>query len=125
MKNQVTVRNNQSFFDIAIQTTGIASNAILIAQANNLSPTDKLVVGTSLIIPDEATTDPTIKNYYDRQSLLPASGLTKNEEDITQGLQGIGYWTIGSSFKVEGQSNIVLDDVDIIVSDKSFLLKNS
>lgn len=105
MKNQITVRNNQSFFDIAIQATGSANNALAIAQANGFAITDKLAVGSALIIPKDVVTDVTIQDYYDKQNLLPASGLTKNQETISEGLQGIGYWIIGSSFRVEENSN--------------------
>ncbi|WP_299682957.1 LysM peptidoglycan-binding domain-containing protein [uncultured Tenacibaculum sp.] len=119
MINTVTVSNNQSLFDIAIQTTGIATNALAIAQENGLSTTDNLTVGSVLTIPDDVVVDTTIKNYYNQQNLSPASGLTKSDEGITQGLQGIGYWIIGSSFRVEKNAinAINLDDVDISISD--------
>ena len=119
MINTVTVSNNQSLFDIAIQTTGIATNALAIAQENGLSTTDNLTVGSVLTIPDDVVVDTTIKNYYNQQNLSPASGLTKSDEGITQGLQGIGYWIIGSSFRVEKNAinAINLDDVDNSISD--------
>lgn len=109
MKNQITVRNSQSLFDIAIQTTGIASNAFLIAQENGITPTDNLTVGSTLTIPDEVTTDVTIQNYYSQQNILPATSLTQSEQDIIIGVQGIGYWVIGSNFKVINADTIDSD----------------
>ncbi len=47
---QVTVQNNQSLFDIAIQYTGTAETAFEIARANDCSITSNLS-GVSITIP--------------------------------------------------------------------------
>ncbi|WP_442265871.1 hypothetical protein ACSIGC_16475 [Tenacibaculum sp. ZS6-P6] len=124
MINTVTVSNNQSLFDIAIQTTGIAANALIIAQENGLSITNNLTVGSVLTIPNNIIEDTTIKNYYNQQNLSPASGLTKSDEGITQGLQGIGYWIIGSNFKVES-NDINKEDIDVVINDGYPLFEKS
>ncbi len=111
MKNQIIIRNNQSLFDIAIETTGVASNALSIAKANDLEPTEVLKVGNTLIIPESLTKDTAIKDYYSQNDIHPATGLTKSEIDIIDGLQGIGYWVIDNNFEVtennEGELTLV------------------
>ncbi|WP_299713661.1 LysM peptidoglycan-binding domain-containing protein [uncultured Tenacibaculum sp.] len=114
MINTITVSNNQSLFDIAIQATGIATNALAIAQENGLATTDALIVGSELKIPENITFDNTIKNYYQQEDLYPASGLTKKDEGVSQGLQGIGYWIIGSSFRVEKENETSFVNTELI-----------
>ncbi|MCT3661038.1 hypothetical protein [Elizabethkingia anophelis] len=93
----ITVLVNQSLLDIAIKTTGQAENAILIAIANNISITDNLQPGTSLIIP-EITGDYEVKNYFDSRKLNPATAVKDNDINYPE---GIGYWEIEKNFKVQ------------------------
>lgn len=113
MKNQTIIRNGQSFFDIAIETTGIASNALYIAQANNLTPTDSLTIGEILIIPDDLVSDAAIENYYTKNEIHPSTGLTQSEVDIIEGLQGVSYWVIGSNFKIseENKKKVIISPI--------------
>lgn len=71
----VTVLNNQSLVDVAIQTTGLAENFLKIAVANNLVPTEPIEPGTVLSIPDGIEKDEQIVNYYTVNDILPATAL--------------------------------------------------
>jgi hypothetical protein len=88
----VTVLNNQTLLDIAIQATGKAENFLKIAMYNNLVPTYALVPGTVLTIPDGILKDEDILRYYNANGIVPATGITEElttieltcEEDLYQ-----------------------------------------
>ncbi len=73
----ITVLNNQSLLDIAIQTTGKAENFLQIAMVNNLVPTAPIAPGTILNIPAEIEKDDAIVNYYKANNIVPATALTE------------------------------------------------
>ena len=75
---EVTVLDNQTLLDIAVQTTGKAENFLKIAMANNLVPTAPIAPGSILVIPDNVEVDEDIVRYYKANNVLPATGL--NEE---------------------------------------------
>lgn len=87
--------DGQSLYDISIQETGTAENAISIAIANDLSLTDDLIAGSLLSIPDGIGIDNKVKSYFDLRSLKPASGITG---DLYQ--DGIEFWGIENDFIV-------------------------
>lgn len=93
----VTVLHNQSLLDVAIQATGKAENAILIAVANNISITDDLEPGTELIIPD-VPMDLDVIAYYRAKNIQPATALKTEEINYPE---GINYWEIEKNFKVQ------------------------
>jgi len=72
---QVRVRSKQTFFDLAIQCTGLVSNAFAIAQANGKSVTDALASGSMVTIPIMTRSVKTL-NYYQSQTIVPATGKT-------------------------------------------------
>lgn len=78
---KVTVLNNQSLIDIAIQTTGKAENFLQIAMDNNLVPTDPIEPGTVLSISNTVEAETNITQYFDKRQIHPTSGLTKALED--------------------------------------------
>ncbi len=97
----ITVLNNQSLLDIAVQYTGTIENAFKIAVANGLSLTDELEPGAQLIIPADVEKNSDVVNYFSAKGIQPATGLTENELLIAQTVQrGIGYMQIGKTFKV-------------------------
>lgn len=96
----VTVLNNQSLLDISVQATGSALNYLLIAQANDIIPTDEIIAGTELIIPDGLVNDEDVLRYYQANGILPATALTQVQKDETDGCEGIGCWAIGVDFIV-------------------------
>lgn len=97
---KVTILNNQSLFDISVQLTGTALNALELAQANNKVPSVNLIAGEELIVPNTLVTDDDILRYYQANTLLPASALTQQNQDTITGCEGIGCWAIGIDFKV-------------------------
>lgn len=96
----VTVLHNQTLLDIAIQYTGVIENSFNIAFFNNLSLSDPLVYGMSLIIPDDLEVDSDTVNFYQDNNLQPATEIDPNLIKITP-LSGIGYWEIENEFIVE------------------------
>ena len=94
---KITVLHNQSLLDIAIQTTGKAENRLKIAKSNNLVPTEPLIPGAVLIIPDTVIMDADIVRFYSANNVLPATGLTTVE---SQSFVGIGSMVIGITFKI-------------------------
>ena len=97
---QITILHNQSLLDIATQTTGSPLNALLIAQINGLNPSENLVFGSNILIPDELLKDEDIFRYYQKNTILPATALTQSNIDKITGCKGIGCWAIGIDFKV-------------------------
>lgn len=91
-----TVLHNQSLLDIALQATGKAENAILIAVANNISITESLESGAEVII-SENSGDVDIKNYYNSKNIQPASA---TNSQIINYPGGIDFWSIENDFVV-------------------------
>lgn len=85
---KVTVLNNQSLLDIAIQETGIAANLLKIAMANDLVPTEPIAPGSIVTIPEDIEKDDQIVNYYKANSLRPATELTTTQTQA----QELSFW---------------------------------
>ena len=100
MATTITILNNQSLYDIAIQYTGYATNALNIALANGINPTDDLVVGDTITISDDLEVDDAIVSFYSNNNYIPASALTEAQLQEVEGCEGIGCWTIGLDFIV-------------------------
>lgn len=95
----ITVLNNQSIVDLAIQYRGAASAAFEIAKANGKSLTDDLKTGELLEIPDTLYNVRDIANYYQGKRLLPATAVT--DEFINNIINsGIGEMIIEQTFIV-------------------------
>ena len=91
----VTVLNNQSLKDIAVQYTGKVSNTFFIAKANNVSVTETLIPGIKINIPETLEVDSEIVNYYKVNNITPATGVNDLENES---FKGIGDMVIGESF---------------------------
>lgn len=98
---KVTILNNQTLLDIAIQITGDPTNALWIAQKNQLIPSDEVVAGSVLEIPNNLINDEDIKRYYKANNILPATGLTDRQKTEIEGCEGISCWAIGVDFIVQ------------------------
>jgi LysM repeat protein len=103
---QVTVLNNQSLFDVAIQYYGTVEASVSIAILNGISITDELVPGQVLNVPviDYGFSD--VANYFNIEKIEPATGTSVydiyNEDgEITTPLEGIDYWGIEYDFIVQ------------------------
>ncbi|MDY0104389.1 MAG: LysM peptidoglycan-binding domain-containing protein [Lentimicrobium sp.] len=81
----VKVKPGQDLFDVAAQTTGVAENALQIAEANNLMVTSSLVPGSSLIIPDTLVNNAKIQGQFERRNIFPATA---------ESLDGIDYMAV-------------------------------
>ena len=95
---KITVLNNQSFLDIAIQHTGTVINAFEIAAANGMSVSESLISGSELIIPETIAIDTDIRDYFKSKGIKPATSVT--EEILPVVKAGIGKMQITKTFKV-------------------------
>lgn len=93
----VTVLNNQSLNDLAIQEYGSIDGVMQLAVANGLSITDALKPGQVLEVPDFDGSADTVR-YYKANALKPSSAVAE-DFDIPR-KEGIGYWAIETEFKV-------------------------
>lgn len=98
---EVLILNNQTLFDLALQATGNALNAIQIAYNNNLSITTNLTVGDTIKIGNDIELNKDVFQFYLKNTLTPATGLTSEQLDVLNGCEGIGCWYIDSNFIVQ------------------------
>ena len=96
--NEAKVLKGQSLLDIAVRDTGRADNALDIASANSMLPTDDLEPGI-LALPGAGTTDPRTVDLYARRGLQPATGLTAGDME-TAPFGGIEFMGIEIDFVV-------------------------
>ena len=97
---QVPVRNNQSLFDIALQTLGCTEAAFDIALINGISITDELLTGQILQIPSmSGYTQRRNAEYYTINGIMPATAITA---DIANTVleEGVEFWAVGDDFIV-------------------------
>lgn len=71
---QVTVKQGQTIFDIAIQTAGSVSAAFATARLNGLGVTDDLSVGDTLTIAPVA--DKRMLQHYQDTGNVPATAIS-------------------------------------------------
>ena len=69
---EITVRNNQSLFDIALMVSGSAEAAFDIALENNLSITDALTAGQVLKFTGKPI-NKRVVDYYATNNVRPAT----------------------------------------------------
>ena len=75
----------------SVQVTGVM---------NRINITDEIIPGTIITIPDLDVLELDIQKYYKGKQLTPSTGASdKTLENISQP-DGIGYMSIGSTFKV-------------------------
>lgn len=91
--NRATVRDNQSWFDLAIQLTGSVENVFSIMTTTDLI--SDLPAHGRLVETTESSNQ--VLTYYSRYKIAPATGIipTAAEE------QGIGYWAIDIDFEIQ------------------------
>jgi hypothetical protein len=94
----VTVEQGQCMMDIAVQHCGDATALFEIAELNGKSFTDLIDAGTNITIPDAY--NPAIVKYLADKMIVPATSDAAEATDVAP-LKGIGYMTIGSTFKVK------------------------
>lgn len=92
----ITVSEGQTLIDIAAQYCGDATVAFAIAEMNELSLTDDLTIGQSLVVPDVDAEHIDIVNEIKDSGVIPASAYDNNDD-----LDGIGYWILENDFVVQ------------------------
>ncbi|MDZ4147880.1 MAG: hypothetical protein U1C58_06320 [Flavobacteriaceae bacterium] len=92
------VLDNQSLLDVAIKDTGTISSAFDIALSNGIGITDELPANSELNLPGKDYGFKAVIDYFRRIKKNPATGID-NPETLVQP-SGIGYWAIGTTFKV-------------------------
>ena len=91
---KLTVLDRQSIFDVAIQQLGNVEAAFALALENDLSLTDDLTAGQSVIVAGEKSK--AIADYYAAKQLKPATGMT----ELSALEEGIEFWYIEYDFIV-------------------------
>lgn len=94
MRN-VTAKDFQNLFDVAVQEMGSVDAAFELARLNDISITDDLVSGQLILLPDQPADDYVV-NEFDIKKLFPAT--SDKAGDNVRG--GIGFMGIGIDFKV-------------------------
>lgn len=95
MPRQITIRNKQSLWDIAVQEAGTPEAVMEIAFLNMISPTAVLEPGGKLIVPDQfQNKDLSVIEHYIRNKQRPVVAW------LFTGLQGIGVDGIGTEFEI-------------------------
>lgn len=97
MSKEIIIRPGQSVTDIAIEHAGQEDAAWTIAELNNISITEVLTAGQTLLIPDvDGNAQKRIVKVFSDNGYHPASDV-----DIdTEILEGIEYWGIEYDFIV-------------------------
>lgn len=72
---KIIVKNNQTLADIAIQEYGTLEGVFLLAQANDISPTDTLATGKKLTRPD-VVLNKEMESYCKKNNVSPATAQT-------------------------------------------------
>lgn len=68
---KISVRQNQTLFDVALQELGDVTGAYALAVLNGMSVTDELKAGDVLELPP--IINPGVANYYKTQNIHPAT----------------------------------------------------
>jgi len=71
----IIIEPRQTLIDVAIQSTGSVDAVFELAELNDISITDDLVPGSSLIVP--GTYKKAIQHYYSSKEIRPATGLNQ------------------------------------------------
>jgi hypothetical protein len=100
MEQKITVRNNQSLLDIAIQETGAIESVLDAMRESSLSVSAILAPGSKVVLTGD-TQNVDIKGYYKGNKLSPSTGISGYQApgDAEVG-EGIEYWAIEVDFIV-------------------------
>ena len=94
----MTVIENQSLFDIAIQESGSVLSVIEWALSNGISITDDLEPGQQLTSPDSNFKNNDVFNYFKGKNQMIATSVNNLETNILD--IGIGNMIIETNFTV-------------------------
>ena len=91
---QVTSKHGQWLGDIAVREAGSIEAMVELAIRNDISITDKMIVGSLFSRPTAA--DRRVMNYYNINNIYPATSMDVNERSFN----GIGYMAVEITFLV-------------------------
>lgn len=94
----VTVLYGQTLIDIAIQELGDAARVFEIAELNDISLTDDLEAGSTLLVPDWEKSKRSIVQLFTDPANAPASADT---DSLSNKNEGIDYWVLENDFVVQ------------------------
>ena len=98
---EITVKDRQSLFDIAIQYLGSVEGVWLLAEKNNISITDELEDGTILKYDSTDIIDTKVAEHYAQERVSPATDIDDKElNTLLYGGEGIGYWRVEKNFEI-------------------------
>ncbi|GHV13657.1 hypothetical protein FACS1894169_01130 [Bacteroidia bacterium] len=95
MEKETTILTEQSWLDIAIQTSGSLEEVFSLAVENNASVIGEPEVGLKIASPEVANSQ--VKKYYDQKHIIPTTGVSSTSENVKR---GIGNMTVGVDFIV-------------------------
>lgn len=95
---KVKILSGQSLFDIAIQYTGDAINTYAIAQINDRSITDCLLLDDVITIPNDLLISVKEIKYLSNLGIIPATCITNEIDKELLPELGIGLMAVGTTF---------------------------
>lgn len=96
----ISVIENQSLLDIAVQEDGSVLTAFEWALINGLSITDDLAPGQKLLVPNPIFRNADVADYFKGKNQMVATGISAADLAAINPELGIGTMTIGSTFIV-------------------------
>lgn len=98
---EITVKERQSLFDIALEYLGSVEGVLSLAKRNDISITDALCDGTILSYEASDVIDEKVVERYAMEHVSPATDISEREiNTLLYGGEGIGYWRVGKNFIV-------------------------
>ena len=94
----IKVRDNQSLFDLAVQSSGSVEAAMSLAVLNDLALSAWLEAGVTLIEPSIISSQ--IVGYYGSRGIMPATAISTQTDTPATSDLGIEFWTIENDFIV-------------------------
>lgn len=96
MQNTTKAEQGQNFLDLVCQLTGSYEAVLEMAILNNRSITQPLQINDT--IQGTAVRQPDIALLLSNRK--PATAIKQIQYDVSEELEGIGYWIINKTFKV-------------------------
>ncbi len=85
---EVTVKDRQSLFDIAVQCLGGVEGVFALAGRNGAGITDRIGDGEVLEWDSDDVVDGTVRTFYSNRDLSPATEITDDELAVLLGIDG-------------------------------------
>lgn len=99
MKTSKQILFGQTLLDMAAQETGDAARAFELAVLNNMSLTDDLIAGATVLTPDADSKKRNIIQLFSDVSKAPASADVSGEMKSKN--EGVEYWKLENDFIIQ------------------------